>query len=91
MISENKDSQVEFRLGQYRHFKGNLYDVIGKVRHSETQEQMVLYRALYGEGGLWVRPYQMFFGTIEREGQEFKRFEYVNEQENQSRPDNDRN
>ena len=91
MISEHKDFQVEFRLGQYRHFKGNLYDVIGKVRHSETQEQMVLYRALYGEDGLWVRPYQMFFGTIEREGQEFKRFEYVNEQENQSRPDNDRN
>lgn len=79
MISENKDSQDEFRLGQYRHFKGNLYDLIGKVRHSETQEQMVLYRALYGEGGLWVRPYQMFFDTIEREGQEFKRFEYVNE------------
>jgi hypothetical protein len=79
MISENKDPQQEFQLGQYRHFKGNLYDVIGKVRHSETQEQMVLYRALYGEGGLWVRPFQMFFDTIEREGQELKRFEYVSE------------
>ena len=79
MISENEDSQHEFQLGQYRHFKGNLYDVIGKVRHSETREQMVLYRALYGEGGLWVRPFQMFFDTIEREGQELKRFEYVSE------------
>ena len=79
MISENEDPQTEFQLGQYRHFKGNLYEVIGKVRHSETQEQMVLYRALYGEGGLWVRPFQMFFDTIEREGQELKRFEYVSE------------
>lgn len=77
MIAENKDSQNEFRRGQYRHFKGNLYEVIGIVRHSETQEQMVLYRALYGEGGLWVRPYHMFFDLIEREGRRFKRFEYI--------------
>ena len=77
MIAENKDSQTEFRRGQYRHFKGNLYEVIGIVRHSETQEQMVLYRALYGEGGLWVRPYHMFFDFIEREGRRLKRFEYI--------------
>ena len=42
--------------GKYRHYKGNLYEVVGVARHSETLEEMVVYRALYGEGGLWVRP-----------------------------------
>lgn len=46
--------------GRYRHYKGNLYDVVGTVRHSETLEPMTLYRALYGEQGLWVRPAAMF-------------------------------
>jgi len=50
--------------GRYRHFKGGDYEVIDIVRSSETLEPMVLYRALYGEGGLWVRPYDMFVETI---------------------------
>jgi hypothetical protein len=51
----------EPRLGRYRHYKGGEYEVVAVVRHSETCEPMVLYRALYGEHGLWVRPYAMFF------------------------------
>lgn len=54
--------------GRYRHYKGGDYDVLGVVRHSETLEPMVLYRALYGEQGLWVRPYAMFCGTVEVDG-----------------------
>ena len=50
--------------GRYRHYKGGEYDVLGTVRHSETLEPLVLYRALYGEGGLWVRPQGMFFEHI---------------------------
>ena len=54
--------------GRYRHYKGNLYDVVGTVRHSETLEPMTLYRALYGQQGLWVRPAAMFNETVELEG-----------------------
>ena len=50
------------------HFKGNLYEVIGMAKHSETLEEMVVYRALYGEGGLWVRRASMWNETIERDG-----------------------
>lgn len=50
--------------GRYRHFKGGLYEVVDVVRSSESLQPMVLYRALYGEGGLWVRPYDMFVETI---------------------------
>ena len=51
--------------GRYRHFKGNEYEVIGTARHSETLEEMVVYRALYGDGGLWVRPAAMWLETVE--------------------------
>ena len=51
-----KELQYPVRPGRYRHFKGNEYQVLGVARHSETEEEMVVYRALYGEGGLWVRP-----------------------------------
>jgi hypothetical protein len=61
-------------LGRYRHYKGRDYEVLGVVRHSETLEPMVLYRALYGEQGLWVRPHAMFFETIEHEGARQPRF-----------------
>lgn len=61
-------------LGRYRHYKGNLYDLIGVVRHSETLELLALYRPLYGEGGLWVRPYAMFFETVLIDGIEQARF-----------------
>ena len=60
--------------GLYRHYKGNLYEVIDTVRHSETLEAMTLYRALYGERGLWVRPAAMFLETVEIAGVLMPRF-----------------
>ena len=65
------------KLGKYRHFKGNEYEVIGIAKHSETLEDYVVYKALYGEFGLWVRPLKMFEETITRDGKTFKRFEYI--------------
>jgi hypothetical protein len=64
-------------LGRYRHYKGNEYEVIGVARHSETLKELVVYRALYGDHGLWVRPRAMFTGTIEVDGRKVPRFEYV--------------
>ena len=64
--------------GQYRHYKGMLYEVIDTVRHSETLEPLVLYRALYGERGLWVRPAAMFLETVEVGGQVQPRFAFTN-------------
>lgn len=66
-------------LGRYRHFKGKEYEVIGIAAHSETMEPMVVYRALYGEGGLWVRPASMWNELVEREGISCRRFAYVGE------------
>jgi hypothetical protein len=60
--------------GRYRHYKGGEYEVIGMARHSETLEPLVLYRALYGERGLWVRPAAMFMGFLEVEGVPVRRF-----------------
>ena len=54
--------------GRYRHYKGNEYELVGVVRHSETLEPLVLYRPLYGEGALWVRPYAMFFESVSIDG-----------------------
>jgi len=67
------------KLGKYRHFKGNEYEVIGVAKHSETLEEMVVYRALYNEGGMWVRPASMWNETIERDGKIFKRFNFIEE------------
>ena len=64
----------EIRPGRYRHFKGKEYEVIGTAFHSETLEPMVVYRALYGDGALWVRPAAMWNEEIERDGQKFRRF-----------------
>ena len=64
--------------GTYRHYKGNLYEVIDVARHSETEEQLVVYRALYGERGLWVRPLAMFEETVVVDGVEHPRFAKVN-------------
>ena len=61
--------------GRYRHFKGNEYEVVGIARHSETEEPLVVYRALYGEHGLWVRPAAMWNELITRDGKTFRRFE----------------
>lgn len=68
------------RLGRYRHFKGGEYEVIGIARHSETREEMVVYRALYGEGGLWVRPLSMWEEIVTRDGKTFQRFTYIGEE-----------
>lgn len=65
--------------GRYRHVKGNLYEVLGVARHSETGEEMVVYRALYGELGLWVRPVSMFVETVERDGRRVPRFTPITE------------
>jgi hypothetical protein len=60
--------------GRYRHYKGNEYEVLGVVRHSETLEPLVLYRPLYNDTGLWVRPYEMFFEEVEAGGRRQPRF-----------------
>lgn len=65
------------KLGRYRHFKGNEYEVIGTARHSETREELVVYRALYGDFGLWVRPVSMWNETVERDGKTYRRFTYI--------------
>lgn len=65
------------KLGKYRHFKGNEYEVIGVASHSETLEQYVVYRALCGDYGLWIRPLAMFEETVIKDGREIKRFEYI--------------
>jgi len=61
--------------GRYRHFKGNEYSVVGTARHSETLEELVVYRQEYGEHGLWVRPKQMFFETVKVDGRDVPRFQ----------------
>lgn len=65
------------KAGIYRHFKGGEYQVHGIARHSETEEELVVYTPLYGEGGLWVRPLSMFLETVLRDGCEQPRFEYM--------------
>lgn len=69
----------DIKLGKYRHFKGNEYEVIGIAKNSETLEETVVYRALYGEKELWVRPAAMWNETVERDGKTYKRFTYVGE------------
>ncbi len=69
----------DIKPGRYRHFKGKEYRVIGLARHSETEEWMVVYQALYGDGGLWVRPAEMWSEILVREGKSFPRFEYIGE------------
>lgn len=63
--------------GRYRHFKGKEYEVIGVAKHSESLEEMVVYRQLYGEHGLWVRPASMWEETVERDGKIYRRFTYI--------------
>jgi hypothetical protein len=69
----------EIKKGKYRHFKGNEYEVIGTARHSETLEEMVVYKALYGDGGIWVRPLSMWSETVIKDGVEYERFTYIGE------------
>ena len=65
--------------GRYRHFTGNEYQVLYNARHSETMEELVVYKALYGDGGIWVRPAAMFCETVTRDGKTVPRFEYLGE------------
>ena len=70
---------MELKLGKYKHFKGNEYLLIGIATHSETMEQMVVYKALYGEQGLWVRPASMWTELVERDNYCGPRFQYIGE------------
>ena len=63
--------------GIYRHYKGNNYKLLAVATHSETLEKMVVYQALYGDGGVWVRPLSMFTETVEKDGQRLKRFQLI--------------
>lgn len=66
---------MTLKQGLYRHYKGNLYEVMMTVQHSETEEWMVVYKAMYGDEGTWVRPYAMFVEKVEVEGKMVERFE----------------
>ena len=70
---------MELKRGKYRHFKGMEYELIGVASHSETLEPMVVYRALYGEMGLWVRPAAMWTEWVDKENYHGLRFRYVEE------------
>ena len=70
---------MELKKGKYRHFKGMEYELIGVASHSETMEPMVVYRALYGEGGLWVRSAEMWTEWVDRDNYHGPRFQYVEE------------
>lgn len=71
--------EASLKPGRYRHFKGNEYELLYVAKHSETLEEMVVYRALYGEGGVWVRPAAMWNETVERDGESYPRFTYIGE------------
>ena len=66
--------------GRYRHYKGQDYEVLGTAKHSETEEEFVVYRALYGEQGLWIRPVTMFTGMVVVDGQPCARFQLLDPQ-----------
>lgn len=68
---------MEIKLGRYRHFKGNEYEVIAIAKHSETLEDMVVYKALYGNNDIWVRPAGMWNEAVVRDGKEYQRFTYI--------------
>ncbi len=65
------------KLGKYKHYKGQEYEVIGVAKHSETKEELVVYKALYGSGELWVRPKKMFLETVKVDEKEVLRFEFI--------------
>ena len=70
-----EEARRQIPPGRYRHFKGNEYEVLDIARHSESEEPMVVYKALYGDGGLWVRPAYMWNEEVERDGKTYIRFE----------------
>ncbi len=79
MCYNNKKEVIfmQIKPGRYRHFKGNEYEVLYVAHHSETMEDMVVYRALYGDREVWVRPASMWFDTVERDGVTYQRFTEV--------------
>ncbi len=79
MLNEKLPPLIETRPGIYRHYKNLMYEVLGTVRHSETLEPMTLYRALYGERGLWVRPAAMFMEDVLIDGIQQPRFTFISE------------
>lgn len=68
---------MDLKPGKYRHFKGGEYELIGIAKHSETLQPMVVYRALYGDGGLWVRPASMWTEVVDKNGYHGPRFQYI--------------
>lgn len=70
---------TEIKKGKYRHYKGKEYEVIGVAKHSETPEELVVYKALYGDNQIWIRPKEMFLEKVLVEGKEVFRFEYIGE------------
>jgi hypothetical protein len=72
--------QIQIKPGRYRHFKGNEYLVLYLAKHSETLEPMVVYQALYGERGIWVRPASMWNETVQHNGKIVRRFEYCGDE-----------
>lgn len=72
---------MKLKKGIYRHYKGNLYEVFMTAQHSETEEWMVVYKALYGEEEMWVRPYEMFVEKVILEGIELERFVYIGDED----------
>ena len=74
----------EIAPGRYRHYKGMEYEVLGCARHTETEEEVVVYRALYGDRGLWVRPKAMFLDHVIVEGRPAPRFRYLGDPRNPS-------
>lgn len=71
---------AELKMGRYRHFKGKEYEVVALAKHSETLEDMVVYRKCYDDCGYWVRPLAMFGETVVKDGQEMSRFQYIGEE-----------
>lgn len=71
---------MELKKGKYRHFKGKEYELLEIATHSETMEQMAVYRALYGEKGIWVRPASMWSETVEKDGYSGPRFQYIGDE-----------
>jgi cyclomaltodextrinase / maltogenic alpha-amylase / neopullulanase len=67
----------KIKLGKYRHYKGKEYEVIGVAKHSETMEELVVYKSLYGDGQIWVRPPKMFLEEVEADGKKIPRFSSV--------------
>lgn len=74
---DKRGYNMTIKVGRYRHFKGNEYEVLYTAKHSETMEEMVVYRALYGDFGIWVRPASMWNEMVERDGKRYQRFTYL--------------